>query len=123
MLIRKNIFVVLSLTAIIVMSACGGRGTPDAAATLAPMYTAAAQTLQALASQVGVPATPTPLAPPPTPTAIPPTLVPTIVPTRVSVPNTPVPVSRCDWAYFVVDVNVTDGTAFAPPLPLPKPGA
>ena len=54
MLIRKNILIVLSLTAIIVVSACGGRGTPDIASTLAPIYTAAAQTLQALTTQIAV---------------------------------------------------------------------
>ena len=116
MLIRKNIFIVLSLTVIIAMSACGGRGTPDAAATLAPLYTAAAQTLQALTSQGGMTATPPPLAPP-TPTSIPPTSIPptqtlTIPPTLV--PNTPVHVSRCDWAAFVTDVSVPDGSSFAP---------
>ena len=112
MLIRKNIFVVLSLTAIIVTSACGGRGTPDVAATLAPMYTAAAQTLEALTSQVVVPATPIPLAPP-TPTGIPPTQTLAVV-IPPSVPNTPVPVTRCDWAAFVVDVSVPDGSTIAP---------
>jgi hypothetical protein len=30
------------------------------------------------------------------------------------VPNTPVSVSRCDWAAFVVDVSVPDGSSFAP---------
>ena len=112
MLIRKNIFIVLSLTVIIAMSACGGRGTPDAAATLAPIYTAAAQTLQALSSQAGMPATPTPLPPPP-PTVIPPTQTLTVV-IPPSVPNTPVPVTRCDWAFFVVDVSVPDGSTIAP---------
>jgi len=110
MMIRKNILIVLSLTAIIVTSACGGRGTPDIASTLAPMYTAAAQTLQALTTQVAV--TPNMPYQTLTPTSVLPTLTPTIPPT--SVPNTPVPVSRCDWAYFVGDVSVPDGSSFAP---------
>jgi hypothetical protein len=51
--------------------------------------------------------------PPPTATRIPPTPVPPtpVPPTRV--PPTPVP-PPCDWAQFVQDVTVPDGTAFNP---------
>ena len=114
MINQKNIFVVtFSLAALIAMSACGGRGTPDTAATLAPIYTAAAQTLQAYTTPVAVtpniPPTPTPTN---TPIVPPPTLTQSVQPTAV--PNTPIPVTRCDWAAFVLDVNVPDGSAFAP---------
>ncbi|MFH1906631.1 MAG: NBR1-Ig-like domain-containing protein, partial [Chloroflexota bacterium] len=116
MINQKNIFVVtFSLAALIAMSACGGRGTPDTAATLAPIYTAAAQTLQAYTTQVAVtPNVPPQTTPTPTNTPIvpPPTLTQSVQPTAV--PNTPIPVTRCDWAAFVLDVNVPDGSAFAP---------
>ena len=55
----------------------------------------------------------------PTATAIPPTPIPPtpIPPTRV--PPTPVP-PPCDWAQFVSDVTVPDGTAFNPGTPFTK---
>jgi len=114
MLIRKSIFIALSLTAIIATSACGGRGTPDIASTLAPMYTAAAQTLQALTTQVAVtPNMPYQTSTPTnTPTSVQPTLTPTFTPTRVT--NPPPPVTRCDWVSFMGDVSVPDGSGFTP---------
>jgi len=113
---RKNtLLVTLSLVALTVISACGGRGTPDVSATLAPMYTAAAQTLQALSIQVAL----TPNVPPqatPIPTSTPiaplPTLTSPALPTPV--PPTSPPITRCDWVGFVGDVSVPDGSAFAP---------
>lgn len=87
MLIRKNSLVMsLSLVILTLISGCGVRATPDAAATLAPMYTAAAQTLQALSTQVAltpnVPAQITPI-PTPTPIAPLPTIAPPALPTPV----------------------------------------
>jgi len=115
MLIRKNLFIVLSLAAIIVTSACAGRGTPDVSATLAPMYTAAAQTLQALTTQVPMAVTtnvPPQTIPTPTNTPVVPSLTPPAPPT--SVPPAPPAVTRCDWVGWVDDVSVPDGSVFAP---------
>ncbi len=114
MLMRKNSLVVtLSMMILVLFSACGGRGTPDTAATLAPMYTAAAQTLQALTTQVAL----TPIVPPttaPTPALLPSLPTPTRPSLPTPVPHTPVPVTRCDWVGFVGDVSVPDGSVFAP---------
>jgi len=100
----------------LVLSACnlGTSAPPDAAATLNPLYTAAAQTLEAMVTQdaqatpgIGV-ATSTPF----------PTATPTLsfaYPTSTSVVYlSPVPVKRCDAAAFVRDVTVTDGTFVTP---------
>jgi hypothetical protein len=70
--------------------------SPDTAATVQAMVT---QTIQAMTQN----------APPPTP--IPPTVTP-IPPTNTAVP-TAVPVNYCDWAMFVKDVSVPDGSNFA----------
>jgi len=71
----------------------------DAQATLQSMVT---QTIAAL-TQTAPTQTPVP------PTAIPPTS--TLVPTATSIP-TSTPVSYCDWAAFVKDVTIPDGTIF-----------
>ena len=121
MLIRKNLFIVLSLAAIIVTSACAGRGTPDVSATLAPMYTAAAQTLQALTTQVAVtPNVPPTIIPTPTNTAIVP--LPTLTQPAPPAPLPPAPLAatRCDWVGFVGDVSVPDGSSYAPSTALTK---
>jgi hypothetical protein len=72
------------------------------------MYTAAAQTLQALASQVGASPTPFLLS---TPTNTPP---PPLTPLPTRIPNTPAPATRCDWIDFIMDVTVPDGATYAP---------
>lgn len=94
------------------LSACslGVNVTPDAAATLNPLYTAAAQTLQAMVTQQpsstpeGVVATSTPF---PTSTPI------LAFPTSTAI-NTSVPVTRCDAAAFVKDVTIPDGSNLSP---------
>ena len=77
--------------------------TPDAAATLNPLYTSSAQTLEAMATQ-GV-------SPPVSATPTPSLAVPTA--TKVFVTNTPVntpaPVKLCDAASFIRDVTIPDG--------------
>jgi len=85
-------------------------GTPDAAATLQAIYTAQAATVQVIQTQ-GAP-TGTPLALPTIqfPTIAPQTSIPTLTPPQGS----PSPVQRCDWAAFVKDVSIPDGTIFAP---------
>jgi Ig-like domain from next to BRCA1 gene len=88
----------------------GVSATPDAAATLNPLYTAAAQTLEAMVSQQDS-ATPD--------SAIPTsTLFPTATPILVFPTSTlylsPVPVKRCDAAAFVKDVTIPDGSTLSP---------
>ena len=94
------------------LSACnlGVNPTPDAAATLNPLYTAAAQTLEAMNDQSnitpGVIATSTPF-----PTATPPLALAT---STSYVYLSPVPVKRCDAAAFIKDVTIADGSLLSP---------
>ena len=96
----------------VLLSACnlGVNVTPDGAATLNPLYTAAAQTLQAMVTEqasttpVGVVASSTPF-PSPTPILSFPTSTAYIA---------PVPVKRCDAAAFVKDVTIPDGSNLTP---------
>lgn len=118
----KLFFAVLfSTILVLLLSACGALGTPDAAATFNPMVTAAAQTMEALltqaanqgsqptATQGGVLQLPTnTLAPSATGFVIP-----TASPLPIKSP-TPTVVTRCDWVSFISDVSVTDGTVYAP---------
>jgi hypothetical protein len=96
--------------------------TPDTDA----LYTQAAQTVSAQLTQAAVEATPTnqpvvtePPAtatgePAPTETQVPPSPTP-VPPTPTPVPPTPTPTPiPCNWAQFVEDVTVKDGTVFAP---------
>jgi hypothetical protein len=84
--------------------------TPDAAATLNPLYTAAAQTLQAMVTQeasdtpVAVIASSTPF----------PTGTPIITFPTSTLYISPVPVKRCDAAAFVRDVTIPDGSILGP---------
>ena len=96
------------------LSACnlGVKAPPDdAAATLNPLYTAAAQTLEAMSTTSG--------------NAIP-TATPIIGNASTSTPTlafasstpylylSPVPVKRCDAATFIKDVTIPDGTIVSP---------
>ncbi len=96
-----------SLTLLIVSAlACNltSPAQPDAAATLKPLYTAAAQTLEAMASSVAA----TPLASPAgllAASATPPLMFSSATPS-----SSPVPLSRCDAAAFIKDVTVPDGS-------------
>ena len=97
------------------LSACnlGASTTPDAAATLNPLYTAAAQTLEAMSGQDNA-------------TSIVPTSTPLVGNFSTSTPTlsfatstsysyqSPVPVKRCDAAAFVKDVTISDGTIIGP---------
>lgn len=49
---------------------------------------------------------------PPTATQVPPTATP-VPPTATPLPPTPTPIP-CDWAHFVKDVTIADGSVFAP---------
>ncbi|MEW5828313.1 MAG: NBR1-Ig-like domain-containing protein [Chloroflexota bacterium] len=123
----KYIPVAMLAVLLLAILACGQGGitTPDAAATLNPQYTAAAQTLEAMLTQSAplASATPGPDNPQfptstPFPTNTPVTVFPTFTPQPTNTPiviptvqvNTPTPVSRCDWAQFEKDVSYPDGT-------------
>ncbi len=118
--------------------------TPDAAATLKAVYTEQAATVQALQTlayssgrQTPVATSALPTQPPGTsypsitpvatdlPATIPPLLPPSLTPllpptlqsptpTRTLVAPTRTPVSYCNWAVFVKDISVPDGTFFQP---------
>ncbi len=117
---RPNIkLAFLGFPLLIALTACNlAVKTPDAAATLQAIYTVQALTLQALQTQAASTPTPAPL-----PTMAFPTLSPLNTPTstRASLSTltpistlppiqTPIPISYCDWAAFVKDVTVPDGT-------------
>jgi len=93
----------------ILLSACnlGVSATPDAGATLNPLYTAAAQTLEAMSDQTN--ATPSRTVATSTPFS-------TATPTLAFATSTsyvylsPVPVKRCDAAAFIKDVTIADGS-------------
>jgi hypothetical protein len=100
----------------LLLSACnlGVSGpTPDAAGTLNPLYTAAAQTLEAMSDQGAA-----------TATYIVPTSTPVVEDFLTATPTlsfatatkyiSPIPVKRCDAAAFVKDVTVSDGTIIRP---------
>jgi hypothetical protein len=81
--------------------------TPDTFATLNGLYTASAQTLEAVSTQSIFSATPGL----PLPTATVSGSTPAPLPaTNTLIPQTPVPVSRCDAAQFVGDVTYPDGS-------------
>jgi hypothetical protein len=104
----------ISLGAVLslLLAACNmPKATPDAAATIQAVYTSQAQmagTLQVPTATLGNP-----------PTIVFPTLQPaTVMPTQTqSAPTALPPAPRttyCDWAAYVKDVTVPDGTIFAP---------
>ncbi|MDA8114204.1 MAG: NBR1-Ig-like domain-containing protein, partial [Acidithiobacillus sp.] len=78
-------------------------GTPDTIATLNNLYTAAAQTGTAAATQGGASATPNLPLPTTSPALPASTLTPYFLPTTG-------PVSLCDAATFIKDVTISDGT-------------
>ncbi len=79
--------------------------TPDTFATLNGLYTASAQTLEAVGTQPSFTATPG--LPLPTATG---TVSAAPAATNTPIPQTAVPVSRCDAAKFVGDVTFPDGS-------------
>jgi len=103
---KKFLIPIVVLAAAIL--ACRGpfvASTPQPAATLNALYTAAAQTLEAMSTQ----AIATQFSP--TATLAIPTASPTAFETYTLVPPlSPVPVSRCDAAAFVSDVTYPDGS-------------
>lgn len=109
MLLKK---ILIPVAALAIILACSGpfvASTPQPAATLNALYTAAAQTLEAMSTQ----AVSTQFSPTPTLSfSTSPTATVTTFPTFTSVPqvSSPVPVSRCDAAAFVNDVTYPDGS-------------
>lgn len=82
-------------------------GTPNAPATLQAATTAQVATLQALQTQALITFTP-----PPLPTFAFPTLPP--LGTTTLSAKTATPFTYCNWAAYVKDISVPDGTIFAP---------
>lgn len=109
---KKYLLILPWLVILVSISACnlGVNSPPDAAATLNPLYTAAAQTLEAMATQSDAkePATLTSS----------PGEAGTATPTLFFASSTPylspVPVKRCDAAAFIKDVTIPDGTILRP---------
>lgn len=91
---------VLLFLASLACSLPSNKPTPQAASTLNALYTAAAQTLGAMATQSGGQ------------TPLPPTLATRFatLPAATSVIRTSTPFVRCDAAAFVKDVTISDGT-------------
>ena len=94
----------------------GVQATPDASATLYPLYTAAAQTLEAMATQADTTSPGSALATSTlslgenltaTPTS-------TLSIATSTLYLSPVSIKRCDAAAFVKDVTISDGTILSP---------
>lgn len=99
------------------LSACnlpGSTPSPNTIGTMRALTTAQAATLQAGQTQSDTPtlsSLPTLVFPTLPPLNTPGTVTP--IPTAQDV-NTPVPISRCDWAAYIKDVSIPDGTTLAP---------
>ena len=110
------------MVVILVQAACNfpSAETPDPAATLNALYTQSAQTLEAMATQSVL--TPTPVGtitvtmPGPTNTSVPGLNTPTPIPPI----RTNTPVTRCNWADFILDVTYPDGSVIGRNVPFTK---
>ena len=124
MITRSFKKLIIPISALAIILACGpfAPATPQPAATLNALYTAAAQTLESMSTQ-GAYYTFTPL----------PTSTPTLsltLPTSTStsyalgtytaVPPLPPPVTRCDAAAFISDVTYPDGSILPSNSPFTK---
>lgn len=97
--------VLITLSLLLVLSACNLPSNAPPTADPNAVFTAAAQTVEAQLTQAAPPETPTIQSPP---TLSPPTFAPTIIiPTAT---NT----STCDLAQFIKDITIPDGTEFEP---------
>ena len=116
---RLNVkFFALASAMLFGLAACNlplGSGSPDTVATMRALTTAQAATLRALQTPASV--TPTL---PVLPTLSFPTLPPLNTPGTITpIPtiqgaNTATPISYCDWAAYVKDVTIPDGTILGP---------
>ena len=103
--LKKFLIPVLALATILACSPFAA-STPQPAATLNALYTAAAQTLEGMSTQAAIA---TQSSPTPTLSLSIPTSSPFASFTSVP-PLSPIPVSRCDSATFVGDVTYPDGS-------------
>ena len=118
----------LTITSLILfgLAACNfpaGSGSSNAAATLKAVATGQAATLQAMQTPNGTS----------TLSSLPTLSFPTLpalntpvnttnapIPTAIPGANTAIPISYCDWAAYVKDVTIPDGTILAPGTPFKK---
>ncbi len=106
---NKSIGTLSIVLILLVQLACNfsaNSATPDTFATLNGLYTASAQTLEAVGTQTGFTATPGL----PLPTT---TLSGSVPVTNTPISQAPGPVSRCDAAQFLGDVTYADGSVVA----------
>jgi hypothetical protein len=109
--IRKRILAFGMFFAVLLM-ACN-LATPTGSADSGAVLTQAYETVRAHFTQTQMAVTPTEAFP--TATPVPPTATPTSPPTATNPPPSPTATAvPCDWAQFVADVNVKDGTVFLP---------
>ncbi len=111
-------FTALLLTAVLLLSACGGAPTPaEPTPDVAAVRTSAASTVEARFTLTAAAFTPTLPPPPPTDTPTPepedtPTATSPVVAVVTNEQGTEVPL--CDSLTFVADVTVPDGTVMSP---------
>jgi len=95
---------------VLLLFACTlGAGTPDASATLDPLYTAAARTLDAMALQgtaVGGSLSVSPTS--------------TLSWVSTTPYQSPIPITLCNAAAFIKDVTIPDGSVYAPDTVITK---
>jgi hypothetical protein len=119
---RKSLLFTALIAVILVQAACNfpsASNQTDPAATLNALYTQSAQTLEAMASQSAqtiIP--PSGASPTPTSTSVPGFSTPTNLPLPAYQTNTPV--TRCDWAEFVMDATYPDGSVIGRNAPFTK---
>jgi hypothetical protein len=118
MILKKTL---IPMAALGVILACSGpfvASTPQPAATLNALYTAAAQTLEGMSTQ----AVSTQFSPTPTLSlGTSPTATPIVFETYTPVPPlSPVPVRRCDAAAYVSDITYPDGSNVSLASPFTK---
>jgi hypothetical protein len=103
----------IPVLAMVLILACGpfAAATPQPAATLAALYTAAAETLNAMSTQGSNTATVVPFTTPTLAIATP-SATPLVLQTATTAPQQP-PVTRCDAADFIDDITYPDGSVVA----------
>ena len=123
MKITKPYFFAALIAVMLVQAACNfpSANQTDPAATLNALYTQSAQTLEAMATQSASTSTTatgylSPTASSSTSTPVPGFSTPTSIPPY----KTSVPVTRCDWADFVLDVTYPDGSVIGRNQPFTK---
>ena len=108
-----NKLVIVFLPALVLACNLGTQPTPDAAATLNPLYTSAAQTLESMQTQAATTPRSDSASATPLPTGSPTNTLVIVPPTSTSF-QLPMVTKKCDAATFVKDVTVPDGAAVKP---------